>query len=578
MYQDSYEDDEFAGNIDVVANTYANVDEADDVGLEEEELQLMLLQQAQAGAQSIPEPVRKFLGHLHRNLLSCNVSDLAYNYETQFARLSDKFYAKAPWPEPQFVAALVGDDGLFLTLYRELYYRHIYSRLPLTLEVRFRSFENYCDLFNYILNSDGPIEMELPNQWLWDIVDEFIYQFQSFCTHRMRVAKRSPEEVELLRENDQVWNTYSVLNVLYSLIQKSNINQQLAASQQGPEAVDAAAGEFGGRPLYKMLGYFSIIGLVRVHCMLGDYTLALRTLENIDLANSRGLFTRVTACHVTVYYYVGFSYLMMGRYADATQAFVHILTFVARTRHYHQRSHLFDTVNKKADQMYALLAMTVALSPARVDEMIHGQLREKYGDHQHRIQRGGDEAIEVLSDLFLYSCPKFIVPNPPNYNDLEAAAAAVEPQQHQLQVFLREARLQVVVPTLRSFLKLYTTMGLEQLATFLDIEAPELRNQLMIYKQRCRQIRCTGADLLDGEPVPATDLDFALQEDMIFIAESRVGRRYADWFIRNANKMQDLVSTLEALQKTAAATAAAAASTAEPDAAASVAADAQVAA
>lgn len=23
--------------------------------------------------------------------------------------------------------------------------------------------------------------VELPNQWLWDIVDEFVYQFQSYC-------------------------------------------------------------------------------------------------------------------------------------------------------------------------------------------------------------------------------------------------------------------------------------------------------------------------------------------------------------------------------------------------------------
>ncbi|KAJ1888511.1 hypothetical protein LPJ66_008538, partial [Kickxella alabastrina] len=467
----------------------------------------------------------------------------------QFVRLSEKFYAKGSWPEPQYVAALVGDDGVFLTLYRELYYRHIYSRLHPSLETRFRSFENYCDLFNYILNSDGPIELELPNQWLWDIVDEFIYQFQSFCTHRSRVSKRTPEELALLKENSQVWNTYSVLNVLYSLIQKSNISQQLLVSQQGGDVIEAA-GQFGVRPLYKMLGYFSIIGLVRVHCMLGDYTLALQTLENIELGNSRALFTRVTACHVTVYYYVGFAYLMMGRYADAIQTFVHILTFVSRTKQYQQRSFQFDTVNKKADQMYALLAIAVSLSPVRVDENIHTYLREKYGDQQHKMQRGGEEAIDVLSELYLFSCPKFIVPNPPNYDDIEAASNSVEPQSYQLKTFLREARLQLVVPTLRSFLKLYTTMGLDRLSTFLDMDAAELRNQLIVYKQRCRQIKWVGgADLLAGEPVTTTDLDFALQEDMIFIAESRVGRRYADWFIRNTNKVQDMINSLENRQK-----------------------------
>jgi hypothetical protein len=42
-------------------------------------------------------------------------------------------------------------------------------------------------------------------------------------------------------------------------------------------------GEYGQRPLYRMLGYFSIIGLSRVHVHLGDFTLALKVLQNIEL-------------------------------------------------------------------------------------------------------------------------------------------------------------------------------------------------------------------------------------------------------------------------------------------------------
>lgn len=41
--------------------------------------------------------------------------------------------------------------------------------------------------------------------------------------------------------------------------------------------------------------------------------LALKTLEPLDIAK-KGLHTRVTACHITLYYYLGFSYLMMRRY------------------------------------------------------------------------------------------------------------------------------------------------------------------------------------------------------------------------------------------------------------------------
>lgn len=31
-------------------------------------------------------------------------------------------------------------------------------------------------IFLYCVASDEPLDVELPNQWLWDIIDEFIYQ------------------------------------------------------------------------------------------------------------------------------------------------------------------------------------------------------------------------------------------------------------------------------------------------------------------------------------------------------------------------------------------------------------------
>lgn len=132
------------------------------------------------------------------------------------------------------------------------------------------------------VDSEGPVTLELPNQWLWDIIDEFIYQFQSFCNYRNRLKNKSEEEIALLRDNLQIWSCYSVLNVLYSLIQKSRITEQLLVSKHGGD-MQEAAGEYGSRPLYKMLGYFSIVGLLRVHCLLGDYTLALKMMDNIEL-------------------------------------------------------------------------------------------------------------------------------------------------------------------------------------------------------------------------------------------------------------------------------------------------------
>jgi translation initiation factor 3 subunit L len=95
-------------------------------------------------------------------------------------------------------------DPIFLALYRELYFRHVYARLRPNIDDRFHSYEASCELFNFLLNSDGPVSLELPAQWLWDVLDEFIYQFQSFGQWRGDFKGKSEEELGLLSEGSQV--------------------------------------------------------------------------------------------------------------------------------------------------------------------------------------------------------------------------------------------------------------------------------------------------------------------------------------------------------------------------------------
>lgn len=74
------------------------------------------------------------------------------------------------------------------------------------------------------------------------------------------------------------------------------------------------AGDFGSHSLYKNLGYFSLIGLLRLHTQLGDYHQALQSVANVQLSKKVLATTRVPASQISLYYYVGFCYLMMRRY------------------------------------------------------------------------------------------------------------------------------------------------------------------------------------------------------------------------------------------------------------------------
>jgi hypothetical protein len=81
----------------------------------------------------------------------------------------------------------------------------------------------------------------------------------------------------------------------------------------------------------------------------------------------------------------------------------------------------------------------------------------------------GEEALQAFEELFLYACPKFITANPPPYDDAEALQAYIEkpptePSARHLSHFLSDVRAQQAVPTLRSFLKLYTSLDAAKLA------------------------------------------------------------------------------------------------------------------
>uniref|UniRef100_A0A8D1FW24 Eukaryotic translation initiation factor 3 subunit L n=1 Tax=Sus scrofa TaxID=9823 RepID=A0A8D1FW24_PIG len=492
--------------------------------------------------QVIPEVIKNFIQYFHKtvsdlidqkvyelqasrvssDVIDQKVYEIQDIYENSWTKLTERFFKNTPWPEAETIAPQVGNGG------------------P-SLEQRFESYYNYCNLFNYILNADGPAPLELPNQWLWDIIDEFIYQFQSFSQYRCKTAKKSEEEIDFLRSNPKIWNVHSVLNVLHSLVDKSNINRQLEVYTSGgdPESV---AGEYGRHSLYKMLGYFSLVGLLRLHSLLGDYYQAIKVLENIEL-NKKSMYSRVPECQVTTYYYVGFAYLMMRRYQDAIRVFANILLYIQRTKSMFQRTtYKYEMINKQNEQMHALLAIALTMYPMRIDESIHLQLREKYGDKMLRMQKGDPQVYE---ELFSYSCPKFLSPVVPNYDNVHPNYHK-EPFLQQLKVFSDEVQQQAQLSTIRSFLKLYTTMPVAKLAGFLDLTEQEFRIQLLVFKHKMKNLVWTsGISALDGEFQSASEVDFYIDKDMIHIADTKVARRYGDFFIRQIHKFEELNRTLK---------------------------------
>merc|ERR1719393_937773 len=180
------------------------------------------------------------------------------------------------------------------------------------------------------------------------------------------------KDIKELRDNPGVFDTTKVLNYLHQLVRYSRIEEWL----QNPDEPNGRNGAFTDEST-RLIGYFALMQLLRMHSLLGDYRLAMQTIERIDFHVEVPLFYSIPACHVTLYYYMGFAYLMLRRYVDAINTFSNILAFLSKTAGVNSLSYQCEAMRKKEEQMYALLLLARSLSPRPLDEALERYILEK---------------------------------------------------------------------------------------------------------------------------------------------------------------------------------------------------------
>jgi translation initiation factor 3 subunit L len=116
---------------------------------------------------------------------------------------------------------------------------------------------------------------------------------------------------------------------------------------------------------------------------------------------------------------------------------------------------------------------------------------------------------------------------------------------YQLSILTKEVSAQKMVSTLQSYLKLYTSMPVEKLARFVDLKEDELLQHLYTYKHKMTNIVHTHGSPLNGSLVCRPELDFYIDRDMIYIADTKVAARFGDFFVRNIQKFDELTETLK---------------------------------
>lgn len=504
----------------------------------------------------VPDGVKVFIEGLYNSLLIEDEAEMTKAYEVEYPKLTSMYYSQCPWPSAESIAPLVEDDPTFLALYRDLGIRHMFAKLQPnlpTLQQKFDAWGNYCFLFDGILGDNKEIDLrKLPNSWTFDLLHEFVYQFQAFAQFRCKWQSRTDEEKAALRANADSWSTAKVLRYLSRFVKDSKITQILKAQKDGAPAVEPPS------PLMKMMGYFSVVMQSRQHCLLGDYHSCLKVLDPIMGAEGdgtsetkpTGIYVRVPICYVTLFYHAGFAQLMARRYVDAIGTFQSALLFIFRNRLVSRG----DQLQKWSDKLLALLAIVTSLSPGhRLEEQVASKLREKYSEKTRRMQLGEETAFE---DTFSYACPKFVLAAAPAMGEGDLSLNySLDAHEVQLSVFMREVRQQLPLPTVVSYLRLYQTIGLDKLARFRDADAAAVRSQLLSLKHKTLQPETPRdtASLVDGERKSCSDVHFFVADEMAHVDGKEDDQQLGKFFIHHTQKLQEVVMDVGAIAKAAAA-------------------------
>ncbi|KCV72133.1 hypothetical protein H696_01539 [Fonticula alba] len=481
----------------------------------------------------IDPSVLSFITHFYNAYRSNNNPELQRCYTMKFSALSKRHFAKSTWPAAEEIASLVNNDEFFLILYKELYFRHIYANSQPTLEQSIGSYDNYVNLFNFITQAETPITTDIPIQWLWDMVDELIYQFGKYVAYRRSPTKPIPAaDVERIHANPHVWDVKIIISLFQYLVQQSNINEILIAASNDQDESEVA-GEFGSILLYRNLGYFSLIGLLRINCLLGDFHYALEMVKNIQFSKT-AFYNRIIPCRVSLFYHVGFCQVMLRRYSEAASTFTDILFFITKADLQHMPHYLQDAIHKNSAQMVTLLAICVTLCPPRyaLDEAIAKDLSSFSPPSLPPSLLGPPFLSKVFEEWFKNASPRFItyiLPTP------EQAMAAMASKQVEVSIpqrmFMRDIRQQLLVPKVRSYLRLYTSLTISKLASFLEADESEVRSYLLNYKHKTRSTQ--------GSTVSYSDVDFHVIDDIVHISEVKPAANHSQYFLRQISSLDE---------------------------------------
>ena len=201
---------------------------------------------AEPYADGMVQSTKDFFTTFYSAFSSGNMQELRHHYFFGFKDQEQKYYKDSPWPDVAAVAPLCQEDRLFQMLYKEYTIRHLHGIHQAPIPVKIDAYHHFVELFKFIIEWGGEIPFQLPLEWLFEIINEFVYQFQDFWQGQHKVNKNtgtpslSEGDKELLKENPDAWSPGQVLYYLGELQKSSAIKEAIIADRDGRRRAAAA--------------------------------------------------------------------------------------------------------------------------------------------------------------------------------------------------------------------------------------------------------------------------------------------------------------------------------------------------
>jgi translation initiation factor 3 subunit L len=199
--------------------------------------------------------------------------------------------------------------------------------------------------------------------------------------------------------------------------------------------------------------------------------------------------------------------------------------------------------------MIALLAIVTHICSTQIDDSIASVVREKHANNLSKIE-SGEEGYE---ELFVFACPKFVNPAVPNYEEALTAGSPLMPygqDTYKLQVhhFMNEMAAHQTLRKMKSYMCLYTSIGVEKLASFNDMKVEEFEPWLACFKHKMQQLeRGTEANAQDKMGT-AMGIHYYVAENTVHVDEAEKTRRFETFFMKQIANNDDILRQIERLR------------------------------